>query len=283
LGGSATARRPRRTRDLPRRLRAHQRARAPSHARARRGEKRASLLHPGGRPSHHADAVQLLRPLHPRLLVFSGKRLRRGLPRLVGGAMVLSAIRRLAQEEDGQALVLGALLMLVVALAVLSVSSLGRTLYEEIRLQNAADNAAYSLAAQQARAFNFYAYANRAQIAHYVTILQLLSANAIVLGLVSGLGTLSALLETAASVCDGPKQPLCKAIPVVGPALVTLATLAKALAGVVRTAARALLEVGRWIGRVGVPLLVAANLFLFASQAAMLAATLARFRDEEVL
>ncbi|MFO7155757.1 MAG: pilus assembly protein TadG-related protein [Pseudomonadota bacterium] len=197
--------------------------------------------------------------------------------------MVLSAIRRLAQEEDGQALVLGALLMLVVALAVLSVSSLGRTLYEEIRLQNAADNAAYSLAAQQARAFNFYAYANRAQIAHYVTILQLLSANAIVLGLVSGLGTLSALLETAASVCDGPKQPLCKAIPVVGPALVTLATLAKALAGVVRTAARALLEVGRWIGRVGVPLLVAANLFLFASQAAMLAATLARFRDEEVL
>src|SRR5690606_35850258 len=57
----------------------------------------------------------------------------------------------------------------------------------------------------------------------------------------------------------------------------------KALAGVVRTTARALLEVGRWIGRVGVPLLVAANLFLFASQAAMLAATLARFRDEEVL
>src|SRR5690606_25207334 len=278
LGGSATARRPRRTRDLPRRLRAHQRARAPSHARARRGEKRASLLHPGGRPSHHADAVQLLRPLHPRLLVFSGKRLRRGLPRLVGGAMVLSAIRRLAQEEDGQALVLGALLMLVVALAVLSVSSLGRTLYEEIRLQNAADNTAYTLAAQQARAFNFYAYANRAQIAHYVGILQLLSADAIVLGLVSGLGTFAALLKTAASVCSGLKRPACAAVPVVGNALLALSSISEGMERVIRVAARALLRVDAWVGTVGVPLLVGANLFLFASQAAMLASTLGRLR-----
>jgi len=197
--------------------------------------------------------------------------------------MVLVAIRRLAREEDGQALVLGALLMLVVALAVLSISSLGRIIHEEIRLQNAADNTAYTLAAQQARAFNFYAYANRAQIAHYVTILQLLSANAIALGLVSGLGTLSALLKTAASACAGAKRLVCGSIPVVGSALAALSAVAEGLEKVVRAAARALLEVGRWAGHVGVPLLVAANLFLFAAQAAMLSTTLARLREKEVL
>lgn len=197
--------------------------------------------------------------------------------------MVLSALRRLAKEEDGQALVLGALLMFAVALAVLSISSLGRTIHDEIRLQNAADNTAYTLAAQQARAFNFYAYANRAQIAHYVGILQLLSADAIVLGLVSGLGTFAALLKTAASVCSGLKRPACAAVPVVGNALLALSSISEGMERVIRVAARALLRVDAWVGTVGVPLLVGANLFLFASQAAMLASTLGRLRAEEVL
>lgn len=197
--------------------------------------------------------------------------------------MVLQALRRLSREEDGQALVLAALLMLAIALAVLSVSSLGRTIHDEIRMQNAADATAYTLAAQQARAFNFYAYANRAQIAHYVGILQVLSIDAIVLGLVSAMGTFGALLKTAASVCSGVTGVACSLIPYVGTILKALSEIADATERVIRSAARLLLAFDLLVGTVIVPLLVGANLFLFAAQAAMLASTLGRLREEEVL
>src|ERR687893_693516 len=44
-----------------------------------------------------------------------------------------------------------------------------RVLRQSFRLQNTADAAAYSMAAMEARAFNFYAYANRTQVSHYVS------------------------------------------------------------------------------------------------------------------
>ncbi len=197
--------------------------------------------------------------------------------------MVLSAIRRLSREEDGQALALAALLMFAIALAVLSVSSLGRTIHDEIRLQNAADATAYTLAARQARAFNFYAYANRAQIAQYVGILQVVSVDAIVLGLVGTMGIAGALLVTAASACEGPKAAACAAIPYVGSILVALSQVAKTTEALLRQAARLLLAFDLLVGTLVVPLLVGANLFLFAAQAAMLAATLGGLREEEVL
>lgn len=197
--------------------------------------------------------------------------------------MVLEALRRLSREEDGQALALAALLMLAIALAVLSVSSLGRTIHDEIRLQNAADATAYTLAAQQARAFNYYAYANRAQIAHYVGILQLLSVDAIALGLVSAMGTFAALLKTAASVCSGVKGALCGLVPVIGHILKAIAAIADVAERIIRAAAKVLLKFDALVGTVAVPLLVGANLFLYASQAAMLATSLGRLREEEVL
>lgn len=197
--------------------------------------------------------------------------------------MVLQSFRRLAKEEDGQALVLAALLMLAIALAVLSISHLGRTIHDEIRMQNAADATAYTLAAQQARAFNFYAFANRAQIAHYVGVLQVVSIEAIALGLISAMGTFGALLKTAASACAGPKAAACLAIPYVGAFLHALSTIADAAERVLRAAARTLLSFTGIVGRLVIPLLVGANLSLFAAQAAMLASTLGRLREEEVL
>ena len=66
--------------------------------------------------------------------------------------------------ESGQVLVLGALGLLVVALMVFITLNLGQAVYEKIRIQQLADTAAFSLAVQQARAFNFFAYTNRANI-----------------------------------------------------------------------------------------------------------------------
>src|SRR5687767_7015335 len=53
--------------------------------------------------------------------------------------------------------------------------NLSRSVYEKIQLQNAADAAAYSLATLEARTFNFIAFANRAQVANYVQMLELQS------------------------------------------------------------------------------------------------------------
>ena len=83
--------------------------------------------------------------------------------------MVTRSLRRGLQHPEGQALVLACLLMLVLSLALVTTVHLGHGVHERIRLQDTADAAAYSTAAMEARAFNFYAFANRAQVSHYVS------------------------------------------------------------------------------------------------------------------
>ena len=83
--------------------------------------------------------------------------------------MLTRSLRKSLRRQEGQALVLAALMMLVLSLAVLSTVNIGHALHNRIRLQDTADAAAYSMAAMEARAFNFYAYANRTQVSHYVS------------------------------------------------------------------------------------------------------------------
>jgi hypothetical protein len=71
--------------------------------------------------------------------------------------------------KRGQVLVLACLVLLVLCLGVLAVVNLGHNVDERVRLQNTADTAAYSIATMEARAFNFYAFANRTQVSHYVS------------------------------------------------------------------------------------------------------------------
>jgi len=78
---------------------------------------------------------------------------------------------RLRRDEDGQALVLGAIFGLVLMLCVLSTVNLGRAVYDKVQLQTAADAAAYSQAAVEARVLNFTAYANRAMVVHYASLM----------------------------------------------------------------------------------------------------------------
>src|SRR5216683_2096877 len=104
---------------------------------------------PAGLP-HPPDAVQRLPP--------------------VGGAVTL-LLHRLRRDEDGQVLVLGAIFGLVLMLCVLSTVNVGRAVYAKVQLQTAADAAAYSQAAVEARVLNFTAYTNRAMVAHYASIM----------------------------------------------------------------------------------------------------------------
>ncbi|MFC1611180.1 Tad domain-containing protein [Myxococcota bacterium] len=62
--------------------------------------------------------------------------------------------------------------LLVLAIGMYTSYNLSRAVYEKIQLQNAADATAYSLATLEARTFNFIAFANRAQVANYVQIME---------------------------------------------------------------------------------------------------------------
>ncbi len=88
---------------------------------------------------------------------------------------MLKRIQELRKHEEGQALVLAAICMLVLALCVVATINLSYATSEKIRLQNAADAAAYTSAADEARVLNFLAYTNRAMVAHYCAHMNLLA------------------------------------------------------------------------------------------------------------
>lgn len=75
------------------------------------------------------------------------------------------------RTSRGQALILTVLLMLFVTVAVFLTFTIGTRTRRKIQLQAVADSTAYSLAVAEARAFNFYAFSNRALVAHNVSIL----------------------------------------------------------------------------------------------------------------
>src|SRR5438552_13760587 len=85
--------------------------------------------------------------------------------------MLLGKFHELKKSEEGQTLVLAALFGLVLMMCVLGTVNLGRAVYDKVQLQTAADAAAYSQAAVEARVMNFTAYTNRAMVVHYASLM----------------------------------------------------------------------------------------------------------------
>ena len=84
---------------------------------------------------------------------------------------MILALHRIRRSEEGQTLVLAAIFGLVLMICVLGTVNLGRTVYDKVQLQAAADAAAYSQAALEARVMNFTAYTNRAMVVHYASVM----------------------------------------------------------------------------------------------------------------
>lgn len=84
---------------------------------------------------------------------------------------MLCTLHTLKKSEDGQTLVLAAVFGLILMLCVLGTVNLGRAVYDKVQLQAAADSAAYSQAAVEARVLNFTAYTNRAMVVHYASLM----------------------------------------------------------------------------------------------------------------
>ncbi|MDO5505036.1 MAG: pilus assembly protein TadG-related protein [Pseudoxanthomonas suwonensis] len=81
------------------------------------------------------------------------------------------------QSQAGQSLVFVLLLLLALTAGVLVVFNTGQVVNKKVELVNAADAAAYSVAAEYARAWNGAAYMNRGRIANEVAIAQAVSLN----------------------------------------------------------------------------------------------------------
>ncbi len=84
-------------------------------------------------------------------------------------ARLIKGLTRPRRNELGQAMPLAAVGVFCMVLGVLATLNLGQAVHQKIKLQNTADAAAYTLAAMEARTFNYIAFLNRAQIAHYNT------------------------------------------------------------------------------------------------------------------
>lgn len=85
---------------------------------------------------------------------------------------ILDVSRARRAHQEGQALVFGLSLLLLVALLLFFQFSSGQVSAAKLRIVNATDAAAYSVGIWRARAMNYYAYSNRAIIANEVAIAQ---------------------------------------------------------------------------------------------------------------
>ncbi|SJZ96756.1 Putative Flp pilus-assembly TadE/G-like [Lysobacter spongiicola DSM 21749] len=79
------------------------------------------------------------------------------------------------RKHRGQALVLGMVFLLVLAVGTVLLFNTGQVVHRKVQLTNAADAAAYSVAVQNARAWNLAAYMNRGRVANEVAVAQFVS------------------------------------------------------------------------------------------------------------
>jgi hypothetical protein len=150
------------------------------------------------------------------------------------------------KNEKGQAMPLAAVGLFVMALGVLATLNLGQAVYQKIQLQNTADSAAYSLAAMEARTFNYIAFLNRVQIAHYNSAMVVQSYMTWVGFQVAINGTAIDLLKSVANGCEMGEN-----LPYVGYLYKAGHKICDALAeifGIMREAAFALLKVMEYFG-----------------------------------
>ncbi|EPX59110.1 hypothetical protein D187_003487 [Cystobacter fuscus DSM 2262] len=104
-------------------------------------------------------------------------------------------IRKMRRDERGQAMIIGAIAMLILAVMVMTSVSIGHGVYSKIKAQDAADAQSYSIAVTQARTYNFLAYTNRAMVVHYSAMLTLMSYVSHALYLQKTVGTAAKYLK----------------------------------------------------------------------------------------
>jgi hypothetical protein len=151
--------------------------------------------------------------------------------------------------------------MLVLSIAILTTATLGHAVSERIRLQNTADTAAYSMAAMEARAFNFYAFVNRTHVSHYVSAMVWQSYLSFIYFTEAFLTDVYGVFKTL-NKCSGHRGffwaaacPILERIPYVGAVISVLGRIASIYRAFLSAYQRTLrtLDPDRWIGRLIIP------------------------------
>lgn len=163
---------------------------------------------------------------------------------------MLQKLRDVRRSEEGQTLVLAAVFGLILMLCVLGTVNLGRAVYDKVQLQAAADSAAYSEAAVEARVMNLTAYTNRAMVVHYASAMAMTSY-------LTWLHFMWTFVK--------PILTVLKFIPIIN-----------AVANVVDTILQTLINVMDWAIVILIPALAANNVFLWGVQEGAWLSTWAR-------
>lgn len=142
--------------------------------------------------------------------------------------MISSFSAGLKEKESGQAIILGAVSLLVLAVGIMTTAQLGWAIKERIQLQHAADNAAYSTATMVARSLNFIAWTNRAMVSQYVTAMAFQSYISYFDGLNMLIAAVAATLLSAAFTL-GVVGTILKAFVFTAPVGIAMHSLAKIL------------------------------------------------------
>lgn len=191
-------------------------------------------------------------------------------------------LRNSMRHREGQSLVLACLMILIVSLAVITTVNVGHTIHERVRLQNTADAAAFSMAAVEARAFNFYAFTNRTQVSHYVSAMTWLSVNSMFYGLEAFLTDVFGMLASIIPKCDeGAMALVCtaaKGIPGLGTVITVLSGLLDGAYLIVATIQGALVaaDLDETLGRSVVPMFRSLNRVVGGMAGTMMSAVSSR-------
>ena len=156
-------------------------------------------------------------------------------------------LRKMRRDERGQAMIIGAVAMLILALMVMTSVSIGHGVYSKIKSQDAADAQSYSMAVKQARTYNFLAYTNRAMVVHYSAMLTIMSYASHAQYLDKTVGSAAKYL---------------KMIPAIG-----------SIFAAVSTAIKTWVKVSDALARTIVPILTMINIGLWLAQEALLLST----------
>lgn len=197
--------------------------------------------------------------------------------------MFTRILRKSFQRQEGQALVLAALMVLVMSIAVLTTVNIGHTVHERVRLQNTADAAAYSMAAMEARAFNFYAYANRTQVSQYVSAMMWHSLISLIYSAEAFFTDLFGFMKTL-NPCAGKRKklwivlcPILEVVPYVGQVIKAINKIITAYKNIFLKPFQQVLKAAnpdRWLGKYMIPAHRVLNgAMYFMSQAVMMSAS----------
>lgn len=190
------------------------------------------------------------------------------------------------RANRGQTLVLAALTALVVCVALLATVHVGAAVHARVQAQDTADAAAYSLATLEARAFNFYAVANRTQASHYASAMLLQSLVSFAYSSEAILTDVYGVMRTLDPCAQEPRGlwavtcPALKRVPVVGPALTFLDGALALLEGLVAAWQATLAASGldEQLGAEAIPTLRTLNSALAHVSTAVMQATLSQVR-----